>query len=244
MSNKTKKTIEEKIKDRTVLENFIKEKEWSELIDAKDLIGALNGDSPSQKFSQILGNPGCYKWWAREDDVKDLLCKIIGNNVDFDQLKGTFEHEEGTDFYCIYVGKADCLRDRLKHHAKHLFQSTLRRTIFSLYCPEEKKLEDINRCVDDTLGDFKVKFFSLDKEKWKKAGKNPYKLEDLNFSILDLEYYFINEKFHILNVDENVYAEYNNLDANCADKTKEIVNALKDKKWSKKRIQKKLANKT
>jgi len=241
MSKKASKTIEERITDRAVLEKFVAGKGWSNLINFNDLIDALNANDENTSK-----NPGCYKWWANEDDAKDLLTKIASDKADFEQLKETFEHEEGSDLYCIYVGKADCLRDRLKHHAKHLFQSTLRRTIFSLYCPEEKSLESINKHVDYALGKFKVQYFSLDKEKCSKKGKGPYKLENTGLSLLDLEYYFINKNFHILNVDENEYAEYNSLDADNyrACKTKEIINVLKEKKWSKKRIQKALANKT
>ena len=62
-----------------------------------------------------------------------------------------------------------------------------------------------------------------------------YKLEKTkkDLSLLDLEYFFINKKFHLLNVDENHFADYieeNQLDQETIDMVKRINNSLSIKK--------------
>lgn len=275
MGNKkkrTSKTLEERIKDRTVLENFIKEKEWSGLIDVNDLIDALKSkdEGTSQTFAEILGkeakihncyrNPGCYKWWAREDDVKDLLCKITDEKIDFDQIKKMkiFEHKNiaKEDFYCIYVGKANNLYDRLKDHAEKTEQSTLRRTICSLVCNDNDSLKEINNEIDRWLKTFKVQYFPLFEPEWTERKKGNYRVYYLNntkeeCSLLDLEYFFINEDFHILNVDANHFADYREkmgkpINAEISYKIKDVIADLskKKKKWPREKIIEKKNKKT
>ena len=69
-------------------------------------------------------------------------------------------------------------------------------------------------------------------------------------TLLDLEYFIINENFHILNVDENHYANYQHKIKHTSNEkithqTEEIKNMLKEKKakWSKKSIQNLKTNK-
>ena len=62
--------------------------------------------------------------------------------------------------------------------------------------------------------------------------------EKKELSLLDLEYFFINKKFHILNVKENDFADYTEekLDEKTIDNIKKIVATLKKCKLSKKKI--------
>jgi hypothetical protein len=236
------------------LKNFIAKKNWEKKIDVSKLLETLNkrDQHSAREFSNMLGEnancPGCYKWWAKKKDVEELLGKITGNKADFKLLKNYFEHDKEDDFYCIYIGKANNIHDRLKHHAKNLYQSTFRRTIYSLKCTEKTSLSEIKKAVDEELKLFKVQFFPLIKEKeYKENHKDGIKTKIIKLvglksdcSLLDLEYYFINEHFHILNVDENNYAEDNKL-SDCI--IGNVVINLKNKKLSKESIKEKLTSK-
>ncbi len=255
MAKKKAKTIEQRITERPVLEKFAEKKRWCELIDASELIAAIKDKkNPKELLGDDAKNPGCYKWWAKKDDVEILLSKIlfddekhknIFSETDYSQL---FENEE--NLYCIYVGKANNLYDRLsKQHAKNTETSTLRRTICSLACNQDDTLEKINKSIDGWLNEFKVQYFPLFEceRTMEKSGKNQvdYRLkgveikgEKKELSLLDLEYFFINKKFHILNVKENDFADYTEekLDEKTIDNIKKIVATLKKCKWSKKKI--------
>ena len=254
MSEKKTKKIERIIKAKRDLKKFAKKKR--KLIDVSDLIKAINNNP--EEFKEKLGdeaknNPGCYKWWAEKDDVEKLLSKIlygdekhknIFSETDFNEI---LEKEE--NFYCIYVGKANNLYDRLRNHAKNTETSTLRRTICSLTCNQDDSLKEINSTVDEWLGKFRLQYFPLFKSERtaiEESGKQTiYKLKDTEkeLSLLDLEYFFINENFHILNVDVNHYVEYTKKKGNYLNNEtevliKKILTELSDKKkeWSKETI--------
>ena len=259
MSKKTKKIVNQGIANRTFLENFIEGKKWSELINVSDLINAAKGNNNSKTFSDFLGekakNPGCYKWWAKKEDIEKILSLILYNDekhknifseTDFKQIFKTNKE----NFYCIYVGKANHLYDRLRDHAKKAEQSTLRRTICSLSCDPDapNSLETINNTIDNWLNNFKVQYFPLSESeriKEKRGNQTFYKLNDAKheLSLLDLEYFFINEDFHILNVEENHFVDYTKkkgiqIGTETVQVIENIQNALSEKKqkWPKKKI--------
>ena len=260
MSKKKTNNIEQRINDRSVLKNFAEGKKWSELIDVSKLIEDKNNP---KEFLNVLGgeatkNPGCYKWWAKKDDIEELLSKKLSLDENLKKLfsetesSQIFEKEEKENLYCIYVGKANDLYDRLRNHAKKTEQSTLRRTICSLTCNQDDTLEKINSTIDEWLNKFKLQYFSLcqqDRIKDTSGKQTIYKLKGIkrkekkdNLSLLDLEYFFINEKFHILNVDENHYVEYtkkeNQLDEETVEAIEKIKKDLSEKKkeWPKETI--------
>lgn len=256
MSKKTKKIVNQEIANSTFLENFVKGKKWSELINVSNLINATKGNNNSTTFSDILGEkPGCYKWWAKKEDVEKLLSQILYNDekhkaifseTDFSQIFETNKE----NLYCIYVGKANNLYDRLRDHAKKTEQSTLRRTICSLSCDPDapNSLETINNKIDNWLNNFKVQYFPLSESeriKEKRGNQTFYKLNDAKheLSLLDLEYFFINEDFHILNVEENHFVDYTKkkgiqIGTETVQVIENIQNALSEKKqkWPKKKI--------
>ena len=258
MGEKKTKKIERIIKNRQFLDNFTEGK-WCELINVSDLITIK--DNPNE-FRNVLGenevgNPGCYKWWAEKDDIEKLLSKKL--SVD-KKLKKLFSENEFSDFfekkdgnlYCIYVGKANYLYDRLRNHSKNTEQSTLRRTICSLTCNHNDSLEKINDTIDEWLNKFKLQYFPLveskriEEKRKRKRGEGEttfYKLNDAehDLSLLDLEYFLINEKFHILNVEENHFVDYTKKKGNQLNKEtvrfikEEILAPLKNEKkeWPK-----------
>lgn len=236
------------------LQTFLQsnKKEWSRPISVSEIIDALR-KKDYDIASKILinaNNPGCYKWWAEKEYVEKLLNKIFDNEklktkfseTEFDQI---FEKNE-ENLYCIYVGKANNLYDRLRDHAKKTEQSTLRRTICSLTCNKDDSFKTINDKIDNWLKKFKIQYFPiLEPEPNEKKSGNQilYKLKGTNCTLLDLEYFFINEAFHILNVDVNHFAEYSEkirkqLDKETFLKTKKITTTLskKKKQWPKKKI--------
>jgi len=262
MSGKSKKTIDRRITKRATLDNFTKGKKWSKPINVSDLINAIKGNNNSTTFRDVLGdeadNPGCYKWWAKKEYVEKLLSKILfddeSHKAEFSEAEFNeiFEKNE-ENFYCIYIGKANNLYDRLKDHSKKTEQSTLRRTICSLTCNKDDSLETINDKIDNWLKNFKIQYFPLFESERSEdtSGKQTlYKLNRTNCTLLDLEYFFINEAFHILNVDVNHFAEYSEkigkqLDKETFLKTKKITTALSEKKkqWPKEKIIEKNINK-
>ena len=179
-----------------------------------------------------------------------MLNKIFDNEklktkfsvTEFDQI---FEKNE-ENLYCIYVGKANNLYDRLRDHAKKIEQSTLRRTICSLTCNKDDSFKTINDKIDNWLKKFKIQYFPiLESEPNEKKSGNQilYKLKGTNCTLLDLEYFFINEYFHILNVEENHFVDYTKkkgiqLGTETVQVIENIQNALSEKKqkWPKKKI--------
>jgi hypothetical protein len=120
-----------------------------------------------------------------------------------------------------------------------------------LTCNQNDSLTTIDNEIDKWLSNFKVQYFPLLKSKRieekrkRKRGKGEmtfYKLND-DLSLLDLEYFFINEYFHILNVDVNHYVEYTKkkgslLSSEATQAIEKIKDALseKKKKWPKEKI--------
>lgn len=249
------------------LQTFLQsnKKEWSRPIPVSEIIDALR-KKDYKTVSKILknaNNPGCYKWWATENNVNDLLKQLYGKKYNkdiFEQIKDILEYDKKTDLYCIYVGKANDIFDRLKTHAKDIEHSTLRRTICSLINKEQITLTQINEKIDNELKKLKVQYFPLNetqREIKERIIKNGKKFKDIELkgvetkcTLLDLEYFIINENFHILNVDENHYANYQHKIKHTSNEkithqTEEIKNMLKEKKakWSKKSIQNLKTNK-
>lgn len=158
------------------------------------------------KIDELKDNPqlidneiGCYKWWAKEHEFKELINKLDSS------LKGNKTLFESIDYgneryYCVYVGKADWGKSkknnlRVRIMKKHIFGrirvSTLRRTIACLMEYYENPEELVNK---NFINRFMVQPIYLKKG------------EKLNIR----EEYFINEPrddgesyFRILNYKEN-----------------------------------------
>ncbi len=97
----------------------------------------------------IESEPGIYKWWAEKSELKIIL-DVLG--IPLKDVEYGIERKEGTNLYCIYVGQADSLEDRLKEcHVNGRKKSTLRKSIGSVllkkYGPKEIE-KKINGFVD------------------------------------------------------------------------------------------------
>lgn len=95
-----------------------------------------------EKMKEVPRCPGYYKWWAKKEELNQLLEKL-----ELDEEKAlpyieTEELHEGVCYYCIYIGIEKSLYNRLKWHitqenseknVKNGTLSTLRLSIVSLF---------------------------------------------------------------------------------------------------------------
>ena len=89
------------------------------------------------KFLSVAKEPGVYRWWFPRDLAEKLLKPLTG--VDTKQISK--EIVDGEEYWCLYLGIAKDLRQRIRWHAcqkhspsavKHGFLSTLRQSISAL----------------------------------------------------------------------------------------------------------------
>lgn len=104
---------------------------------------------------KLEGNVPCgvYKWWAAKDELLKILTKLKG--VDFIDVDKEIEHKEleSREMYCIYVGQATDLRDRLKEHIRGgINNSTLRKSLGAILWNGEKR-EDLKKKINDEFID-------------------------------------------------------------------------------------------
>lgn len=130
---------------------------------------------------------GCYKWWAREGDVKQLvegLNKVSkSETIDFNEVKKQSEKDSG--FYCIYVGLSQNLKRRLNTHVNRTIRnSTLRKTLASVL--EYYSLNNFETEIDNFIKNLMLSYIEFPNENIEKK-----------------ETELINEHFHILNNDKN-----------------------------------------
>lgn len=89
------------------------------------------------KFLSVAKEPGVYRWWF----PRDLAEKLLKPLADVDTKQISKEIVDGEEYWCLYVGIAKDLRQRIRWHAcqkhspsavKHGFLSTLRQSISAL----------------------------------------------------------------------------------------------------------------
>jgi len=141
-----------------------------EIIYAKDL-----RDRDNKK--KIPFEPGYYRWWAKENEVK-LLLKDYFSEL-FSYLRpGESEDNNLEGYYLIYVGIASKLRNRINIHVNQKHSkgnldndglSTLRNTISVLLTGTQKGEKETNELMDK----LKIQYFNIDTPK-------DYENEDLN----------------------------------------------------------------
>ena len=135
------------------------------------------------ELRKIKNEPGYYKWWAKEGDLKKLLSKFTPK-ITFNEIKKYLESEN--DYYCIYVGiSKSSIRKRLNTHINGvILDSTLRKTIASIlaYYNDENPEEKTNEFIDKL--------------------KLTYDYKDRN-EVEEKETDLIKAKFHILNNSKN-----------------------------------------
>lgn len=90
------------------------------------------------KFLSVAKGPGVYRWWFPRDLAEKLLMPLAG--VDVKRIRKE-EIIGGEEYWCLYLGIAKDLRQRIRWHAcqkhspsavKHGFLSTLRQSISAL----------------------------------------------------------------------------------------------------------------
>ena len=82
--------------------------------------------------------PGIYKWWAPIEQLRELLQILLPSSVD-DQKAVENKVEKKGDLYCIYVGQAKYLDDRLsKHLSGSLNNSTFRKSLGAILSANKK----------------------------------------------------------------------------------------------------------
>lgn len=115
----------------------------------------------------IESKPGIYKWWAEKAELKiiiDMLC------VPLKDIESGIEQNNG--LYCIYVGQANSLEDRLKgNHVNGRNKSTLRKSIGAVLL---KKYEpkDIEKKINEFVDKLNVKYKLVSQDKLDDAEKN------------------------------------------------------------------------
>ncbi len=89
------------------------------------------------KFLSVAKEPGVYRWWF----PRDLAEKLLKPLADVDTKQISKEIVDGGEYWCLYLGIAKDLRQRIRWHAcqkhspsavKHGFLSTLRQSISAL----------------------------------------------------------------------------------------------------------------
>lgn len=142
--------------------------------------------------------PGCYKWWAKEKEFRQLFSVL---DLSYDDVVGFVEQEDG--LYCIYVGEAinGSLKKRFDWHInqKHTlsnvksgFLSTLRKSISSIVAHNQMSEEATNVFIDTLL----VEPFEV---------KVPVHSAEARATISKMEKEMINSNLRILNIRDNKY---------------------------------------
>ncbi len=115
----------------------------------------------------VTYNPGCYKWWAPKEVVKELLDSTYLEGKYFSSLIDNLEKKtfNGVEYYYIYVGIAvkESIRQRLNWHInqKHTPScvrygtlSTLRQSIASLVCGCQLNQNATNEIIDKLIVEY------------------------------------------------------------------------------------------
>ena len=130
---------------------------------------------------------GCYKWWAKEADLEQLVNGLnkVSKIVDINEVKEQSERDPETGFYCIYVGLSNNLKRRLNTHVNGTIRrSTLRKTLGSiLQC---YKHDNVESEIDNFIDSLKLQYIEMPNE-----------------NIDQKETELIIEYFHLLNNDKN-----------------------------------------
>ncbi len=138
-----------------------------------------------------MSKSGCYKWWATEKRLAEFLEQL--DKTKFEEVN-TIETDSSNKWYCIYVGKADVIGNRLVNHAKSdFYKSTLRQSIASLIkdfknFKSKQKIED---AVDEILKDLRVTFIQVEESKVKNKEEK----------LINGEY------LRLLNIDKNTHRQ-------------------------------------
>ncbi|WP_290726564.1 GIY-YIG nuclease family protein [Fibrobacter sp. UBA2449] len=128
---------------------------------------------------EIEGNmsSGIYKWWSSEKEVNAILRKLGASefvDINKELEKKVFDCKE---MYCIYVGQAKDLKDRLRKHIRgSVNNSTLRRSLGGILwngdSSEELKKKINNEFIDKFYVEYKcVEEKKLDVEESEEIGK-------------------------------------------------------------------------
>jgi len=108
----------------------------------------------SIKELRISRKPGVYKWWCKEDLLRDFLKKL---GINYSEAIGDIEQKNfgNYNYFCIYVGDTETLRSRIigNHIGGDTSNSTLRKTIGSiLYADVSRSAEEkIDNAIDDMI---------------------------------------------------------------------------------------------
>lgn len=194
----------------------------------KVIIQEYNGNKNSFWVdAEILKDvPGLYKWWAKEDLVKELLRDLgygnpkFGKNVKFEDLKrdGHFAYDASGTYCCVYVGISDNVLRRII--ANHVFgsmnNSTLRRHIGYIIQNRNPKKplnnKELKPLIDSVILQMRISISYVVGDK-----------TDLE----NEEKKQINEKLHILNTKDNDYGILHQCGQ--AEMIKERLDELKEK---------------
>ena len=119
----------------------------------------------------IDSKPGIYKWWAEKSELKTIL-DVLGIPLK-DSESEIERNKEG--LYCIYVGKADSLEDRLKgNHVNGREKSTLRKSIGSVLLKKYGP-KDIEKKINGFIDKLKIEYKLVAQDKLNDEEKNEIK---------------------------------------------------------------------
>lgn len=127
---------------------FMKEK----MIDAKSL--------REKAELTIESKPGIYKWWAEKSELKSIL-DVFG--IQLKDVENEIEQKGG--LYCIYVGQAKSLEDRLKgNHVNGRQKSTLRKSVGAIFA-KKYGTKSIENKLNDFIDKLKIEYRLVSVEK-------------------------------------------------------------------------------
>lgn len=144
------------------------------------------------KMKEVPACPGYYKWWAKEEELNQLLYKLdLEKGVALPCIeKNVFD---GETRYCIYVGITGkkTLRVRFSQHIKRNTEgSTLRRSLAALFGKNDKDEEAANSFIDKLI----VEYFSLD---------DLQPSDEANNVTHKIEQQCLSQNLYLLNIQEN-----------------------------------------
>ena len=194
----------------------------------KVIIQEYNGNKKSFWVdAEILKDvPGLYKWWAKEDIVKELLHDLgcgdpkFGKKFKFEDLKrdGHLEYDASGIYCCVYVGISDNILRRLvaNHICGSMRNSTLRRHIGYIVQNRtpNKPLDnkELKSLIDTIVLQMRISISYVVGNKTDLGNEEKKQ---------------INEKLHILNTKDNDYGILNQCGQ--AEMIKERLDELKEK---------------
>lgn len=132
----------------------------------------VNAQSLRQKTETTIENkPGIYKWWAKKTDL-DTILDALEIKFNSDELKYI---ENENEWYCIYVGQAKSLENRIQDtHVNGRNKSTLRKSIGAILRKKHGNQdleEEINNFIDKLAIKYRqVNSANLDQEEAKEIG--------------------------------------------------------------------------